>query len=194
MVYKKILALIVAILSFCKVGALEILPEVRVAYFYPTDQRFREIYSGAGLYSVETSVQAWKGLYPWGSLGFLYASGSSKGEGDNTELYMIPIGLGLKYFFNFDRLHPYLGLGMVVAYTHIHNDSPFVTRNQSKWGVGGIVKTGFLADITQSLFFDFFLDYTYLKKSFDHPNSKPVVTHRADLSGLSIGAGLGYRF
>ena len=180
-------------ISFSKLHAREILPEVRAAYFHPKDHRFRDIYSAAGLYSFETSVQAWKGLYPWASLGFLHTSGSSLGENNRTQLYMIPIGIGLKYFFKFDRIQPYLGAGMVIAYTHIHNNSSFVTRNQSNWGVGGIAKTGFLAYATKSLFFDFFFDYTFFKKSFNHSN-KHVITRKADLSGFSIGGGIGYRF
>jgi len=194
--YKKILmlkALAISLCFFSSLQAVEILPEARAAYFYPTDDRFRDVYSDAGLYSIETSVQAWKQLYPWASVGFLYTSGSSVGEGSKTRLYMIPIGVGLKYLFDFDRLQPYLGLGVVGAYANIHNDSSFVARRQSDWGVGGIAKTGCLAYVTQNLFLDIFLDYTYLKINFGN-SKKNVLTRRADLSGLSVGGGIGYRF
>ena len=190
---KNILFVSLFIMVFSRLHAVEILPEARVAYFYPTDPEFRDIYSGAGLYSVETNVQAWKGLYPWISAGFLYTTGRSS-AGNKTTLYAVPIGLGLKYFFKFDRIWPYLGAGAVVSYMHIDNDSSFVTRNQSEWGVGVIAKSGFLAYVTENLFFDFFLDYTYLRRSFSTSKSKPVLTRTANFSGLSIGGGIGYKF
>ena len=183
------------LISPLKLSAFEVLPAFKAAYFYPSDHRFRDVYSDAGLYSFETSVQSWRNIYSWASLGFLYTSGKSIGESKKAELYMIPIGLGLKYLFRDNqRIQPYLGLGLVVAYTHIYNDSKFVMRNQTKWGVGGIAKTGFLTYVSQSIFFDFFLDYTYLKSTFDTPRNKVVINRKGDLSGLSIGGGIGYRF
>ncbi len=174
----------------------EIFTEARAAYYYPTDERFRDIYDGAGLYSVEASFQGWKQLYPFASLGFLYASGSSVGEGDATRLYMVPIGLGLKCAFSAkeDRLRPYLGLGMQVAYVNIHNNYSFVDESQSGWGVGGIAKAGLLAMITKSIFCDFFMDYTYFKKDFNKKTDQLIFTHKGDFGGLSFGAGLGVRF
>ncbi|MEM7175927.1 MAG: OmpW family outer membrane protein, partial [Chlamydiota bacterium] len=148
----------------------------------------------AGRYSLETNIQAWKDLYAFGEIGFLYTTGSSVGLGNHTRLYSIPINLGLKYFFHFDRLHPYLGLGLTVAYSNIQNDSADVTRSPSGWGVGGIGKVGFLAYLTNSVFFDFFADYTYLKTSLSRDKTKRVETRKANLSGLAIGAGIGFRF
>ena len=175
--------------------ATDVLPEVKAAYYYPLDSHFRNIYSETGLYSIETSVQTWDQLYSFASLGYLYTSGRSKGNGggDRTTFEMIPIGLGLKYLFETKYINPYLGLGMVVAYTDIDNHSKYVKRNQSKWGVGGLIKSGFLTYLNSQWFLDLFLDYTYLKIDFnDHPNN--VVNHKADISGLSIGGGIGYKF
>lgn len=186
-------ALFIACFSLSSLEAIEVLPEARAAYYHATDRHFRDIYSETGLYSIETSVEAWNRIYPWASLGFLYTSGSSEGEGDSTELYMIPIGLGAKYIFDLDWFQPYLGLGMVVAYSHIHNQSKYVAQHQSEWGVGGIAKSGFLAYLTKNVFLDIFCDYTYLKVTFDD-SGKNTSNRRADLSGVYIGGGVGYRF
>lgn len=185
---------LITVFGFCQCQAIEVLSEVRAAYYYPTDSRFRDIYSNAGLYSFETSVQTYKKLYSWTSIGFLYTSGNSLGEEDSTELYMVPIGLGLKYFFHYRRVKPYLGGGLLTSYVHIHNDSAYVERNQSDWVIGGIVKTGLLADLSEAVFLDFFMDYTYLSKNFDSSSHRYVITRKGNLSGLSFGAGLGYRF
>ena len=176
-----------------KLQAMEMLPEVKAAYFYPTDNRFREIYGGGGLYSIEKSVQAWKQFYPWMSLGFFRKDGRSLEKRFDTHIIMVPIGLGVKYLFTYKKMNPYLGLGMLVTYTNMHDHSPYVVRKFGHWGVGGIVKAGSYMYVTKDFFIDVFCDYSYLKINYHHPSRK-VRNLRADLSGLSIGAGLGYRF
>ncbi len=173
----------------------EVLLEARGAYYYPTDHLFRDIYDYAGLFSLEASMQVWKGLYPWASLGFLYTTGESIGEKDHTRLYLIPIGLGLKYIFSLqkDLFRPYLGGGMVVGYANVHDDSPFVDKKLSGWGIGGIFKAGCITELSSCLFLDFFVDYTYFKKNFSNHN-RFIIEETGNMSGISIGGGFGYRF
>ena len=180
------------LLSF-KLQAIEVLPEVKAAYFYPTHNRFRAIYHDGGIYSIETSVKAWDQLYPWMSLGVFYQTGRSLENRFGTNLLILPIGLGLKYLFTYKQLNPYLGVGMQVTYTHMHDKSPYVDSRFAHWGMGGMIKTGFLAYFTKSCFFDFFCDYSYLKINYHHRHPR-VVNLRTDLSSISIGAGVGYRF
>ena len=86
--------------TYAHAQATDLFLEGKAAYYYPTNsKRFRDIYSDAGLYSLESGVQAWKGLFPWASVGLLYTSGSSLGSSEKTRFYAIPIGLGIKYFF-----------------------------------------------------------------------------------------------
>ena len=172
---------------------LEILPEAKAAYFYPTHHRFRDIHSGGGLYSIEASMQTWDQLYSWASVGYFQESGSSIGEKRKTKIQMVPLTLGLKYILPTKCLSPYLGAGLLVSYVDIRNHSPYVRKKDSKWGVGGICKLGCLADISQSFFIDVFCDYSYLKVTFGDHHQK-VLRHKTDLSGLSFGGGLGYRF
>ena len=195
--------------SFSLLDAGETLTEVRAAYFYPTDSRFRDFYSNGGLYSIETSVQTCcKQLYPWASVGYFHKSGDAIlncpdiiAEGESTHITVVPIGFGLKYLFPIDCIsycnrissYPYLGVGMLVSYVHIHNDSPYVTQRQSHWGIGGIMKAGFISDITHGLFLDLFVDYSYMKVNF-HNHHTNIINYKANLSGLSIGGGIGYRF
>lgn len=168
--------------------------DFKVAWYYPTSKNFRDIYSDAILYSLETNIQIWGNFTPWLSVGYLCTSGNSIGKSDDTDLYAIPIGVGLKYFFNLcGSFQPYLGIGPVVTYSHINNDSSFVSPTQTGWGIGGIAKSGFLTDLSDCIFLDVFLDYTYLKMNFSH-SSKKVIKRNGDLSGLSVGAGIGYRF
>jgi len=173
----------------------EVLLELRGAYYYPTSDLFRDIYKGAGMGSVELSVQAGKGFYPWLSFSYIGASGVSTDEHEKTRIYMLPIGLGLKYIFLRDRrLRPYLGLGMVVAYSHLFNDTDLIDRIQTDWSIGGIAKVGALAFATRRLFFDLFIDYTYLKANYGSSNGDGVFSNKVNLSGLAFGGGIGIRF
>jgi len=182
---------VITLVSFSSLHAAEVLTEIRAAYFHPTDSRFQDIYSGGGQYSIETSVQTGcKQLYPWAGVGYFHKSGCSileipgiTSEGDSTHITIVPIGLGLKYLFPIDCIcpRPYLGAGVLFSYVHIHNDCSFITQAQSDWGIGGIIKAGFFSDITHCVFLDLFVDYSYMKVDFN-------------LSGFTIGGGIGYRF
>lgn len=168
--------------------------QFRAAYFYSTDSRFRDVYSGAGLFSIETNFQVLSKPLVWSSLGFLYASGNSIGEGDGTTLYAFPLALGIKYPFSLHRIRPYLGAGIAsVPYCRIYNGSPYVSRHQYGWGIGGIFKSGIMFYVKKAILFDFFLDYTHLDMNFDHSN-KVVIKRSGTLSGITAGIGAGYRF
>jgi len=181
------------LLPCSKLKAIEVLPEVKAAYFHPTDNRFREIYSGAGIYSIETSVQAWEGLYPWMSVGFFRQTGRSLENRHSTHITLLPIGVGLKYLLPLDKITPYIGLGMQVTYTRMHDHSPYVDRKFAKWGIGGLAKLGSYLYVTKDFFIDVFCDYSYLKVNYHH-SKKKVINLRADLSSLQFGGGIGYRF
>jgi len=200
---KKLAIGVIALVSFSSLHAGEVLTEVKAAYFLPTDNRFRDIYSGGGLYSIETSVQiCCSQFYPWASLGYFHETGRSlascsigSSQSASTHITIVPLGLGLKYLFPIDCIcfSPYVGAGVQFAYAHIHNNYPFVSQNQSDWGVGGIAKAGFISDLTHCFFLDFSLDYSYMKVDF-HNHHANIMNRRADLSGFSVGMGIGYRF
>src|SRR5271169_582472 len=75
----------------------DLLLEATVAYYQPTGRDFRTIYSGAGIYGLELSVQAWRGLYAWTNANIYTHSGHTS-EG-NSHLTFVPIGVGLKYLW-----------------------------------------------------------------------------------------------
>lgn len=86
-------------------------------------------------------------------------------------------------------------MGIAGAYAHIDNSYPYVTKNQSGWGIGGVGKVGSLVFIKNNFYVDFFTKYTYLPLFFDHSNDKTLIsTHNAYINGFSIGAGIGYVF
>jgi hypothetical protein len=108
---------------------------------------------------------------------------------------LVPVAAGLKYLFsNADWLDIYLGAGVLGTYLHTKDHSPFVVKSVHKWGVGGIWKLGGLFYLYKGLFLDIFADYSYIKIHFHHTHGGKLVRHTADVSGVSAGGGIGWKF
>lgn len=177
-----------------QLAAFEALIEGRVGYFIPTDAQFRDNYGEDGIISsLESSFAAGYNFYPWVNISY-YGNASHPDEGRHkkSHIYFIPIGAGLKYLYSFDHLGVYGGVGVLPTYLHIENNSPFLVRTQEKWGCGGVVKVGLIADRLWNFFLDLFAEYSYIKIPFH--NSDRLTLHPANLSNFTIGGGIGYHF
>jgi hypothetical protein len=185
--------------------------EARAAYFYPTNSQFRKVYSeNRGIYGLEFDLQVWKRLFAWASIDYFSSKGKTdidKGhtynptvsctfdiDRDRTHITIVPLGLGLKYFFNKGPAQFYLGAGVLIPYLHTHVHSKYLVRNRSQWGVGGAFKSGVLFHLPASFLIDIFTDYFLMDMHLHRTHHKEVITHRAHLSGFSFGAGVGYAF
>jgi len=169
--------------------------EVRVAYFYPTSKKVRDIYgSGLPLYQVELSYDLCNRWSGWTSVGYLSKHGHSIGLHDDTRIHFYPIGLGVKHTFELPcHFEAYLGGGATYSILHIKDHSSYVKENVRKNNLGGVVKTGILYHVSECFFFDLFFDYSYTKYHFSgtHDNIK---RNNLTMSGLQFGAGAGVSF
>jgi outer membrane protein len=182
---------LVLTLLFLNLSANEYLLEGKISYFRPTDRITREIMGSGALYGIEGTFQAYDWLYPWISVSIFPKKGHSIGDHNKTDIYFIPIGIGLKAIATWrSKFRPYVGIGMLPTYLHTHDHSTVVS-SRHKWGFGGIFKGGCLIDINR-FFIDLFADYTLL--SIDFSNTDRTIGRKANLDGFSIGGGIGYRF
>jgi hypothetical protein len=176
-----------------KALCVEWLPEIKGGYFFPTDHRFRKIYSGGGIYALEINAQAWGRWYAWANASYFSESGYSN-QKSRTIITLIPTQIGLKYLFNFfDPYRFYLGFGATPTYLNTRDYSQYVIRSVHKWGIGGVAKAGLLIN-TGQFFLDLFADYSFTKIPFHNTHHGHLVRHDADISGWTLGAGVGYRF
>ncbi len=166
--------------------------EAKGAYYYPTSSDFREIYSSSGMYGIEGSHQFWRRLYWWASASVFVKEGYSIGLRDRTRIAFYPFGLGLKYLFPYRKVDFYLGGGGLLGYMHIHDHSAGIPKKTCRWGGGGIAKAGMIVNCTEHFFLDAFTDYSFLYVPAGHRSG--LTTHTADLSGWSVGLGIGFRF
>lgn len=191
---KILLSLCGCVLLIQQAQASELLPEAKVGYFYPTSSKFREIYSGNAIYGLEFSFQAYRQWYPWIAASYFTQDGHSSALKNGTRITLVPLEIGLKYLFHTSRhTRIYVGLGAAPTYLRTRDHSSYVIESVHKWGIGGVAKLGSLVDIGR-FFFDFFADYFFTTIDFSDTHHHKLVRHDADVSGLSIGIGIGYRF
>jgi len=180
--------------------------EFRVSYFRPVSSEFRETFhdGGAGYQLTSTlpiycGPKAWgRGINLWTALDYFSKKGHSIGLDDGTSIRIVPLTLGLKYFFpsvgcrvpvNF-----YAGAGMKYYFVHTHNDSDLVQKNINRNGMGGIVEAGFIAPIAHHFLLDLFVSYSMKTFGATSTSIPSVEGTGMKVGGLNVGAGIGYQF
>lgn len=184
------------------VHARDVIFEFKTAYFRPTNNYFKQIYGNSGaLFGPELSVQIcdnnsnWYGFF---SIDYLAKKGHSIGLCNKTRVSLLPIAIGVKYFtpsycqkFDF-----YLGGGLQPTRVHTNDCSPYVPEKQTEWALGGIFKAGAYIPVYQCFMLDLFIGYSLVRVGCKDSGCSGLFTIplKANVSGLLIGAGFGYRF
>ncbi len=170
--------------------------EAKAGYFNFGSQKMRKIYDHGGL-DLQLSGSfpiVHKYWYVYASVEYLQRHGKSLGSNQKTEIYEVPLSLGIRPIFKVSSaVDYYLTLGPRYFFVHVHNHSSFVPRNSNENGLGGFTNTGFLFHCTPDFFIDIFGEYSYKRLHF-HTHKKNVSGHTVQVGGYTFGGGLGYRF
>ncbi len=192
------LFLLFSLLTIVPIFCRDVILEFKGACFVPTNHTFRNAYTHAGaLYGPELTVQLLndKPWYAFASADYFQKKGKDLGLADSTKLRMLPLALGMKYFFTItDRTNLYVGLGFEPAYVHTKSSHGCVTSKTSQWCFGGIGKVGAYIDLKRNFVLDLFFDYSFLRTKKEHFYGPTRTASKASLSGAIFGAGLGYKF
>ena len=175
-------------------AAKDLYLEARGAYFYPTGDRFRESYSGSGIYGLEFDFQIYKRYLGWLETDFYTEKGYTKGDRDHMKIDIIRYSFGFKYLYDKYFIQPYIGIGPAVVWLHSHVDSPYLIRCLSQTGVGPLAKVGAFIKLPKSIFIDIYADYLWKTMDLSRSKHTEIVFHHADISGFSFGTGIGYQF
>lgn len=181
--------------------ARSVIVEFKGAYFLPTDYAFKSIYThGNGMYGPEITVQI-VDEQPWHiftSFDYFEKKGVSVGFKTPTKVTLLPLSLGIKYFFPTycARGDFYIGLGAQAVDIRTKNCSPFVIQEYNRWGFGGIAKAGIYWYTSSNVTIDMFIDYSFVKtaNSTCWCPQQGVQELCANVSGALFGIGFGYRF
>jgi outer membrane protein W len=192
--------LLCAVILHVSVAARDVIVEFKGAAFIPTGSDFQDIYGKAvGLFGPEVTVdvcntQKW---YAFASVDYLKKDGHSIGLCNDTTVRMVPLAFGLKYFKPVRCADVYAGLGFQPVHLKTRNCSPQVVQDTSQWCLGGIAKLGAYVGVKCNFVLDFFVDYSFVKAgcpTLCQPETGILMPLKANISGVILGVGLGYRF
>lgn len=172
--------------------------EIEPGYYYLTDPDMRKFFDNGGFtIRAETGYRFYKFLIVWLDAGYFQKEGKAIGGQEKLELKLATLTLGLKgiYYFN-SCAAVYAGAGPRLFMMMLDNDSPFVRGDDNEIGIGGGFDAGFwFFPIPQwpHFFFDAFADYSWKKMKVE-PDEISSLDSDTDVSGLSVGLGIGVRF
>lgn len=176
----------------------EITAEGKFGFYAPMNHRFRDIYHTAKIYGAEVTIPVCSNFAVWAGGSYFDKKGKSLGLSSKTFVRVIPIGAGLKYFvpicWKGIKGDFYVGAGAEYVYLSTHDHSNFVIKHIRKYGLGGVYKAGFVLPISCNFYINLYLDYHDKRFSFHKRDGKQIYRMKADISGLSTGIGIGYRF
>lgn len=191
---------------FCQ--PLDLSVEGKVAYFRPCSKRVRDIYgSGWADYQLEISKGIFCDWKIWAGVNGFSRKGESLGFHDHTRLQLIPVNVGLKYYFPCpDNFKIYLGGAVSYSFLSIRDHTEYLHRRTEKSDWGGLVQAGITYNYFECAYVSIFADYFYQKFDF-HSNhissgygseyyyeSGYIERRRLDMCGYKLGVGLGYTF
>ncbi|MCH9811458.1 hypothetical protein K0U07_01695 [bacterium] len=167
--------------------------QVRGGYFFPQEERLRDIYHGGGWEpEIEARFCFYEKFDAWVNFNAFWRSGRSS-LGRPTFIQIYPLSIGVNYNIEIiDHFDFYLGVGPVITWLIISDNSPYVKRSIFQTGGGVTSKTGITYHLPKWVFLDFYADYSYMYIGSFHQDG--VETNSLNVGGLRLGLGLGGTF
>ena len=169
--------------------------EGKFSYFRPDSPTLRKIFPGwMPVYQLEARTRIAKYFYFWGSVAYISKHGHSLGDHQRTTLHVVPLTAGVDLVSRFsDQFKLYAGAGARYFFVNVINHSQYVHKTDTSNGLGGAFRAGSLIRLSKHWVLDLCLDYSLKNMRFSGSSSK-VQRHHLDLSGLSLGAGIGFQW
>lgn len=174
--------------------------EVKTGYVFFTDSKLRKVYDRGGVdvqlcasYPLLNLTSRWT-LNAYGAVEYFYLSGKSINGNQATDLWGVPINIGLKPVYEVNaNTQYYFAIGPRYAYIRQHNHSSYVFKNKSRNNFGFFINTGFSYDLCNHFVIDIFGEYSYSKMHF-HEGSPNIYTRNVQMGAFTFGVGIGYEF
>lgn len=171
---------------------------VKPGYYFFTDKEMRQFFdNGSWIVRAETGYRFWGPLTVWIDASYLQTTGHGIGGGQDLDLKLANITLGLKCIHSFNPyVTVYAGAGPRVFIMLLHNDSPYIRGDDNAVGIGGGFDAGlWVFPIPQwpNFFLDICADYSWKNLKIE-PDEISSLDSDIDVSGLSSTIGIGIRF
>jgi len=155
-------------------------------YFAPSDEVFRDVYSGGPVFGFDLAVPVGGALSVWAGADLLSKNGNLTLTEDPTKVRIIPVFLGLRGEFGKTRLRPYIGAA--AAYFLFHESNLLGTVNDG--GLGFLGQAGLMWNLGGPVWLD--LHAGYRACTLKSGSGDDMI--EAKLGGLSGGLGIAFRF
>lgn len=178
--------------------------EGRVSYFKPTSKTIRHAFgNGWADYELQFSKNIGWDWQIWAGVSGFSKDGKT-GHARNT-LQLIPINLGLKYYFPFIEVFKvHLEGAVCYSFMNVKERTEYADIHRHKSGWGGLIGGGIDYVFWENAYVSFFVE-GYLQEFNFHnpayisvPSTAPANTTpekiSVDVSGLKYGIGIGYQF
>jgi hypothetical protein len=151
-------------------------------YFVPSEQSFKNIYGEGMAFGAEVNIKLWRFVDIWLVGNYYSKGGQLPFTKENTDMTLIPIGLGVKLRVKRGTFNPYIGFGpMIYMY---EEKNPI---GEAKGTAGGFIgQAGCYFRVIGRLLVDVSVNYS-------HCMAKPQRI-KAQLGGIQAGIGLGFEF
>lgn len=173
--------------------------DAKPGYYYLTSHRMRQFFETGGFTArLETGYKFSKPVAIWLDAGYFQKSGHALGGGgQDLHLRLASITLGVKGLFYWrDVVGFYAGVGPRLFMMLLHNHTVNVRSEDNQIGIGAGFDAGFWflpLPWVRNLFIDVFADYSLKTMDIDE-DANSSLNFDVDVSGVTMGVGLGYRF
>lgn len=183
------------LLSAVSLSALEFRPN----YFYATSSDFRTLFSNGGIdYQVSGTLPfpCLKNVNLW--LAVDYFSNHSRSNLLRNKIFirMVPVTVGLRYVCPdvCSLFNAYGALGLKGYFVRTSSNVCCAEKEIDRRGCGGVVEVGVNKTFCRCFSADLFFSYSF--KNFSAPNLSncAVKPMGLNVSGINVGAGVGYQF
>lgn len=167
--------------------------EMRYGNFLPNSEILYDIYGHLPSYQIESSYVYKKHCAFFGNLSLIHSRGYSIPLRNRSDLYYIPLSLGVKYIpMNYEKFAIQFGIGTLPSYLITKDYSEYVKKHNSKMSFGVIFKMESALKIAKKFNLSFFSDYQAVKFKFPAEESTGlyVETFDIDFSGWTLGVGI----
>jgi outer membrane protein W len=144
---------------------------------------YTEVYGKNNMtYSIDLGYQVSKPLHVFLHSGYFSVKGTLTYTGEDTELTIIPIEVGLRFFKGYKNLFPYFGVG--TGYYLYREENVIGTVDEKK--IGFFAEGGLRFQFTRRFFTDLKVKYIFLEVT--------GAEGQVDLGGFALMGGIGISF
>lgn len=169
--------------------------DAKVGYFSFSDGKMSKIFDRGGLdVQLSGALPVWRWLQVYGSVEYWERSGKSLNGNQSTNIWSLPLSLGLKPVIPINRnLQYFFSVGPRFFFVNVHNKTSYFDRKMNENGLGGFVNMGLNFISHSHLLASVFGEYSYGQIQF-HPRTTNSHGASVQVGGYTFGVSLGYAF